>query len=560
MTKFNTTDRRRVTATGPIITAGTPAAVNHQGGVGYERSPTGELFLLATTSFDLTADTFYEGGDDRVTRFVDLVRTVTAADPDWMFRFLTWLRTKGNIRTAAVVGGVEACVTMAKAKVPGGRHMIATVLRRADEPGEAIAYFHARHGRNLPKPLKRGIGDAVTRLYNERSLLKYDTASHGIRFADVLALTHPGAGPQWQRDLFAYAVDRRYGRDDAPASLFTIRANAALRAQWESDDDTFDLDPQRLTAAGMTWEDALSAVGGKVVDKADLWRNLIPTMGFMALLRNLRNFDEAGLTDADVAPVTAMLADPEQVRASKQLPLRFLSAYRHTNNLRWRYPLELAINTAVENIPAVPGRTLILIDTSGSMNIPMSDRHGRAADNPLLRWDAAVAFGLALARRCDTADVVSYSAGAVWYNHNYAASMVFPTNPAESLLLAIDRWQRDGYFIGGGTDTVGALRRHYRDHDRVVLLTDEQDGGFGTGEVSTAIPADRPLTTFNLAGYRQAHAPSGPNRVTIGGLTDAMFPLITQLEQGHPGGWPWSADPSVGPLPTYPQAAGEVTR
>jgi hypothetical protein len=109
---------------------------------------------------------------------------------------------------------------------------VASALQRADEPGEALAYRMAAHGRTVPKPVKRGIADAVARLYHERSLLKYDTASHGFRFGDVLDLTHPSpaADKAWQGALFAYALDRRHGRDTAPpGSLAVLTANASLR-------------------------------------------------------------------------------------------------------------------------------------------------------------------------------------------------------------------------------------------------------------------------------------------------------------------------------------------
>jgi hypothetical protein len=563
VTKFNTTDRRSAANIGPLTVNPDTEHTNHQGGTGFGRDARSDLYLLATTSHDLTADAFYEAGDARVKRFADLAGRCATADPDWTYQFLTWLRTKGNMRTAALVGGVEAARAMVGSGLPGGRHMVSTVLRRADEPGEAVAYHLSRYGRTLPKAVKRGIADAATRLYNEYALLKYDTGTHGVRFADVLDLTHPTPAAPWQADLFRYAIDRRHGHDDiqqivgdgeGPA-LPMVYANIVMRSQWASDAVAYDLDPERLKAAGLTWEDVMSAVGGNVVDKAVVWRNLIPAMGFMARLRNLRNFDQAGLTDADVADVTRMLADPDAVRASKQLPLRFLSAYRAAPSLRWSYPLQQALDVAVENIPAVGGRTLILIDTSGSMRDRLSER------SDLARWDAAAAFGLALARRCATVDVVSYSGGA---SRGYALhdAAIWEPRTGESLLTSITRWNADGFMLGGGTDTVGALRNHYAGHDRTVLLTDEQDGGYwGRGQkVTDQMPSNRPLYTFNLAGYESSHAATDPYRITLGGLTDAMFGVITQVENRRPGQWPWTGDPDIPALPTYPAPTGATTR
>ena len=112
-----------------------------------------------------------------------------------------------------------------------GRQLVASVLQRADEPGEALGYWTGRYGRSIPKPIKRGSADAVRRLYTERSLLTYDTALHGFRFADVVELTHPSPDPvtPWQGDLFRYALDRRHNRaKSVPGSLRTVIARKRL--------------------------------------------------------------------------------------------------------------------------------------------------------------------------------------------------------------------------------------------------------------------------------------------------------------------------------------------
>jgi hypothetical protein len=266
------------------------------------------------------------------------------------------------------------------------------VLQRADEPGEALAYWTGLYGRKVPKAVKRGIADATLRLYNERAVLKWDTASKGFRFGDVLNLVHPETKTEWQSRLFEYVLDRRYGRDETPAtSLRMIDANRKIRSIAENDPEIL-LHSDKLQTGGMTWEDALSLAGARV-DKARLWEALIPSMGYMALLRNLRNFDEAGVSDAVAATVAAKLADPAEVARSRQLPMRFLSAYRAAPSLRWSWPLERALDLSLSSIPELVGRTLILVDTSTSM------KAGFSGDGTLMRWDAAALFGLALARR-----------------------------------------------------------------------------------------------------------------------------------------------------------------
>jgi hypothetical protein len=529
MAKFNTSTAR-AGATSPVRTLATPSTRTHEGAPGYLRDARSELFLLAVTNM-VGEDTYYEGANQRDQRYRDLVADVAANDPRWLARMLAWLRTEANLRSASLVGALEAARAMVAAGLPGARTIVDSVLQRADEPGEALAYWTSRYGRAIPKPVKRGVADAVRRLYTPRSMLKYDTASHGFRFADVIDLVHPSpaADRPWQGDLFRAALERRHGRDVAPPdSLPMLAANAALRAEAAAD-PTVLLDADRLAAAGMTWEDALSLAGGGA-DRKALWEALIPSMGYMALLRNLRGFDEAGVSDEVAATVAARLADPEQVASSRQLPMRFLSAYRAAPSLRWAYPLETALTHALRNVPALPGRTLVLVDTSGSMRGPFS------RDGALLRWDAAAVFGLALGRRCAAADVVSFSSG--W--NGAAGSKVFAPVAGESLLRAVERWQSGGYFLNGGTDTAGAVQRHYAGHDRVVILTDEQAAYHGKHDVTAGVPESTMVLTFNLAGYQAGHAPSGiGTRHTFGGLTDAAFRLIPLIEAGRRADWPF---------------------
>ncbi|MFC4336361.1 TROVE domain-containing protein [Salininema proteolyticum] len=526
MAKFN--KKLPTGKTSPVRSKADPSATTHEGGAGHTRDAKSELFLLAVTNM-VGEDTFYEAAGERDERYRDLIAAVAVADPDWTARFTAWLRSEAGMRSASVVAALEAARAMVEADVPGGRQIVADALKRADEPGEALAYWTHRYGRKMPKPVKRGIADAAKRLYSEYSLLKYDTASKAFRFGDVLNLTHPATDEDWQKSLFEHALDRRFGNVAAtPANLAMVAANARLRQEAESDPSVL-LNADRLKEAGFTWEDTLSLAGDRL-DKARLWEAAIPSMGLFALLRNLRNFDEAGVSDTTAETAAERLTDSEQVRRSRLMPMRFLSAYRAAPSLRWSWPLEQALDASVANIPALSGRTLVLVDTSGSMNSPFS------RDGSLMRWDAAVVFALALATRCDTADVVSFSSG--W--HRGPDSLVFPHKAGESVLAGVERWTSDGYFLNGGTDTAGAVKRHYNGHDRVVILTDEQAHWSHAGDVTAAVPARVPVYTWNLAGHRVGHAPSGErNRHTFGGLSDKAFAMISLLEQGKNATWPF---------------------
>ncbi|MFE7115584.1 TROVE domain-containing protein [Streptomyces sp. NPDC057654] len=519
MARFNTRTARPA-VTSPVTSTGT-TTVNHQGGQGYSRDARSELFLLAVTNM-VGQDTFYESGGQRDDRFTQLVRRLAVEDPDWTAALLRWLRTDGNLRTAAVVGAAEFVQARLDADAPGhSRQTVDAVLQRADEPGELLGYWMSRYGRTVPKPVKRGIADAVRRLYTERSLLKYDTASKGFRFGDVLNLVHASPAPDkpWQGDLFQHALDRRHNREaDIPARLATLIAREQLAAtpvdqRRQVLADQSDL----LQRAGMTWEALAGWLQGPM--DAAAWEAIIPSMGYMALLRNLRNFDEAGVSDRVAAQVAAKLADEDAVAASRQFPFRFLAAYRHAPSLRWSYALEQALGHSLANVPSLPGRTLVLVDRSGSMFGRLSDR------TDLTRADSAAVFGTAVALRAANADLVEFG----------TSSRPVPLRRGESVLKVVERFGNLG-----GTDTANAVRRHFRGHDRVLIITDEQAAYSHYGDPTEQIPATVPVYTWNLAGYRTGHGPSGSAlRHTFGGLNDAAFRMVPLLEAGRNAAWPW---------------------
>jgi len=527
MSKFD----RMAKAAGAAATLTSPVravrrARTHEGATAYARDVKGELFLLAVTNM-VGEDTFYEAADERDERFRNLLHAAVAEDADWVARFVPWLRNTANMRSASVVSAVE----YVRAGGPFGRAVVNSALARADEPAEALAYFMSRYGRAMPQPLKRGVADAVRRLYGERSALKYDGRSRAWRMADVIELTHAKPGTEAQSALFRWLLDRRRDRDDIAVaeSLPMLRANATLQAM-PADERRALVEmaavessvADRLKAAGMTWE-ALSGWLNGPMD-ALAWQAVIPSMGYMALLRNLRNFDEVGVADDVAATIAAKLADPGEVARSRQFPYRFVSAFEHAPSLRWGYALDKALEAATANVPAFPGRTLVLVDTSASMAGRAFSR--RSTMTPV---KAAAVFGVVMAKRGNAVDLHGFANGV--FRHRVDASA--------SVLTEVERFTRRVGEVGHGTRIAEALRATYRRHDRVVIVSDMQTFP-DTGVAADAVPRSVPVYGFNLGGYRATVVNSGMgNRHEFGGLSDATFTMLNLLESRTSAGWPF---------------------
>src|SRR5262249_37708050 len=131
---------------------------------------------------------------------------------------------------------------------------------------------------------------------------------------------------------------------------------------------------ERTLASPDTWEVALSAGA----DKRETFERLLAErkLGYLALLRNLRNMDQAGVDEALVTE--AILA---RRGAGRVLPFRYVAAARAAPRFeRW---LDEALMETVLEGPVFDGRTVVLVDVSGSMDWKLS------AKSDLSRMDAA---------------------------------------------------------------------------------------------------------------------------------------------------------------------------
>lgn len=527
----------------PINTTGTYLPT-YTGGGGYARDAKSELFMLAVSNM-VGEDTFHESGVSRDDRFRGLIRLVVAEDPEWVAALVPYLRDTMQLRSASIVMAAEYVAGGG----PHGRSVVRRALQRGDEPGELLAYWHVTYGRNVPKPIKRGIADAITGthdiawntdtprrirgLYTERASLRHDGNDQAWRFADVIELCHPSPNSDAQNALYCWLLDKRHDHvgEKVPREdlLPVLNADVRLR-QLPEPARRGALYGELFKRSGWSWERLAGWLPGGM--DAQAWEAAIPHMGYMAVLRNLRNFEEAGISQGAVDMVTAKLIDPVEVKGSRQFPIRFYSAYKELPSFRYSHALELALDATLENVPGLTGSTLILLDLSPSMKMSKI-----SAKSKRLSYEIASLFAAVVAKRATNATLIGYSGNSVDMTYEALGTPV---------LRFVER--ADAYMRGdlhGGTYTFSALQRHYSGQDRVVIVTDGQahdapnapswnrDARVSPSVAQFALSLAKPIYTFNVGGYRPAHLPSGENNryEFAGGLTDAGFTLLDVLDK-----------------------------
>jgi len=281
------------------------------------------------------------------------------------------------------------------------------VLQRADEPAEFLALYWKDGKQPLSKQVKRGLAWSMRR-FGEYDLAKYDRDAE-VTLRDVLFLSH--ARP----------------KDEVQAALWRKLAADAL--------PTPD-----------TWEVQLSAGA----DKKETFERLIreKKLGYFALIRNLRNMEQAGVDGKLVRE--AILA--RKGGAEKLLPFRYIAAARYAK--QFEPELDTAMQSALAVLPKLAGTTVVLVDNSGSMSARLSRR------SDMTRADAAAGVAIVARGVCESVRVFAFSDNCV----------EVPPRAGLALRDAIHTATRMGSTqLGAAVKRVSELP-----HDRLVVITDEQ--------------------------------------------------------------------------------------
>jgi len=281
------------------------------------------------------------------------------------------------------------------------------VLQRADEPAEFLALYWKDEKQPLSKQVKRGLAWSLRR-FSEYDLAKYNRNAE-VTLRDVLFLSHAKL------------------KDEAQAALWKKLAAHEL------------MTPD-------TWEVQLSAGA----DKKETFERLIreKKLGYFALIRNLRNMEQAGV---DVQLVReAILA--RKGGADKVLPFRYIAAARHAK--QFEPQLDAAMQAALMELPKLAGNTVVLVDNSGSMSAQLSGK------SEMTRADAAAGVAIVARGVCESVRVFAFSDRCVEAPPRTGMALRDVIRTATPM---------GGTQLGAAVVTVSKLP-----HDRLIVITDEQ--------------------------------------------------------------------------------------
>jgi 60 kDa SS-A/Ro ribonucleoprotein len=391
---------------------------------------------------------FYEDGQDIAKRICE---TIPKVKPEIVAAIAIEARDKMKLRHVPLLIVREMARDFHGALVA---NTLARVIQRADELAEFVALYWMEKRQPLSAQVKKGLASAFQK-FNEYQLAKYNREG-SVKLRDVLFLCHAKPTDDEQAAIWKRLVD---GTIEVPD----------------------------------TWEVSLSS--GK--DKKVTWERLIQEnkLGALAFLRNLRNMKEANVSEEII------FAGLESMKTERVLPFRFISAAKYAP--QWESQIEKVMLKCLEGREKLPGKTVLLVDVSGSMDAAISDK------SELMRYDAANGLAILARELCESVAVYSFSNNLVRIpdRHGFALRDAIATSQDH-----------------GGTNCGAAVQliNQNEKFDRLIVLTDEQS--------SDAVPnASGKGYVINVASAKNGIGYGAWTHVD--GWSEAVFDYIGESEK-----------------------------
>jgi hypothetical protein len=279
-----------------------------------------------------------------------------------------------------------------------------------------------------------------------------------------------------------------------------------------------------------TWEVELSKNGAlpeaERKSKKQLWTELLSSgkLGFMALLRNLRNIEEADVDQATMIKyVYSQLEDDDVIAKSKQFPFAFINAYEAigSNNGRLMSAVSTAVDLSLSNLPSLGDNTWIILDCSGSM----SNLYGAKQSNTPIKTGSMFAAALLKANaKANNVKLTLFSDNAE----------TIGVNTNDSVIGITQRIM--GKVYGGGTNLQAALDHKKKlgfEPDTIVVISDMEVNSLRAPRGATTIFNKGAVKiALNLNGGKSTPIGDRDGWYQLAGWSEKLFSFIPALRDG----------------------------
>lgn len=460
---------------------GAERAVSYEGNVQFAKNPVEDWCNFIMSS--MLENRFYESAEDQMERYVNLTNQI-GAELGWEFVAKAAIFARNELGMRSISELTAAILN--EHTFDRKRQFFANYFHRPDDASEVFAAIDTLGGKRS-HALVRGTADYLSKL-NDYSIDKYKMNGKVYNMYDLINITHAHSA----------AIDR-YKND--------------------------------CLEKADTWEKAISASANEE-EKSQEWQRLVEEhkLGYLALIRNLRNIVDTKPSESWVREhLTMQIENSIAIKKSLVMPYQIYCAYKNIGirNTAIDIALERAFRAACGNMPDLPGRNIVVLDVSGSMD----DRW--SANSSLTIKEVGAVYGAALLIHSG-ADFIKFG--------NYAQFKSY--NPLDNVFNIISSMQ-ENEGCGYGTDVASAYNVMRKKYDRIFLISDMQTMSAGNGWYYTSTGVNSynsyckqfncasHVYSFDLANYHsQVENPNNPKIHLLTALSDKFFTLIKFIEDG----------------------------
>lgn len=476
---------------------------NEAGGIAYTLTPKQQLAQLAATG--CLNNTYYADAQSQLDQVLKLVESL---DAEFIPKTAVYARQKGFMKDMPVL----LLAVLAQKDV----NMLARVFDQVVDNGKMLRNFaqiirSGAVGRksfgNRPKKLMQTWLLTAT----EKQLLNA-AVGNSPSLADVVKMVHPKPREAWRAAWFAWLIGKPYDREALPP---ITRAFEDYKQSREGELPNVPF--QMLTALDLNSGD---------------WAQIARNGSWQQVRQNLNTFlrHEVFAKSKNIKMVAEKLRDETAIARARVLPYQLLTAYQATSNQmpsEIREALQDAMETAVQNVPAIQGKVVVCPDVSGSMHSSVTGYRGSATSKTRC-IDIAALVSAAMLRTNPQARVIPFE----------QITVNVQLNPRDSIMTNAEKLANIG---GGGTACsapLAMLNREKADVDLVVIVSDNEswaDDNQGWGATTSLMKEwnilkrrcpEAKLVCLDIQPYTKAQARNRQDILNIGGFSDQVFSLI----------------------------------
>jgi 60 kDa SS-A/Ro ribonucleoprotein len=488
----------------------TPTVTNHQGGTGYALDAKTELISILATGLD---NKFYEKLGEREQRLANVIADVAKSDTTFVAKAMIYARTVMGQRTVTHFGAVQLAKHLAGNSL--GSKFFSKRARKANAGGIifrlddmleiAACYKAINPGKSFSNAIKKGFKDALESA-DEYELAKYQAKNKDISLVDIVNLVHPKPTAKMV-DVFAKLMKGELKQFNTVEDKNT-KAGQEIAAKVKSGEITKAEAEIKLNEA-----------------KEDNYAELISTrkIGYLALLRNLRNILKTGGNAELVKNACELLTDAKLIKQSLVFPHQIdlaLEVMLDEFGASGAKPFITALNTAYElAIPNLTelftnGRTAVVFDSSGSMSSRIVLAGGRkGGSEDAIAKAALIAATLAKGINAD-----------VYHFADSCQSISY--NPLDTVNTLKKRFLSKQGAVGYGTSFDSIARTLGNKYDRVFVISDMQ----GRDHMDRTSLKGAHIYSVDLCGYGTTMFKPGNKTYGIYGYGADIYELIKKVE------------------------------